>query len=120
MRRAQAYSSALEAIDRLLNRGGDADDVLRAVVKRLHDLYPWVGIRFVQGDEDRLGPAAGISTGGAVSYPITFQGKRVAALEIEGAAGDEPERAFLARVATIVSAYCRVGRDTAGVPSSEA
>jgi hypothetical protein len=119
MDRGQAYSGALEAIDRLLNRGGDADDVLRAVVERLHELYPWVGIRFVEGDEVALGPAAGVSTGEGVSYPISFQDTHVGDLEVEGAAGDEQERAFLERVATIVSAYCLVAWDTGGVPWDE-
>jgi L-methionine (R)-S-oxide reductase len=54
-----SYSGALEAIDRILNRGGDADDVLRAVVDVLHDRfdhYSWVGIYLVEGEELALGP----------------------------------------------------------------
>ena len=54
-----AYAGALEAIDRILNRGGDADDVLRAVVSVLHerfDHYSWIGIYLVEGDELVLGP----------------------------------------------------------------
>jgi hypothetical protein len=31
------HTGALEAVDCILNRGGDADDVLRAVVDVLHD-----------------------------------------------------------------------------------
>ena len=57
-----SYSGALEAIDRILNRGGDADDVLRAVVDVLHDRfehYSWVGIYFVERDELVLGPWKG-------------------------------------------------------------
>jgi putative methionine-R-sulfoxide reductase with GAF domain len=57
-----SYSGALEAIDRILNRGGDADDVLRQVVSILHDRfdhYSWVGIYFVEGDNLVIGPWQG-------------------------------------------------------------
>ena len=57
-----SYPGALEAIDRILNRGGDADDVLRQVVSVLHerfDHYSWVGIYLVEGDELVLGPWQG-------------------------------------------------------------
>ena len=38
-------SGALEAIDRILDRGGDADDILRHVVAVLHETagYRWAG-----------------------------------------------------------------------------
>ena len=57
-----ALRGALEAVDRVLNRGGDADDVLRAVVSILQgriDHYSWVGIYFLEGDELVLGPWQG-------------------------------------------------------------
>ena len=57
-----ALRGALEAIDRVLNRGGDADDVLRAVVAILQgriDHYSWVGIYFLEGGELVLGPWQG-------------------------------------------------------------
>jgi L-methionine (R)-S-oxide reductase len=57
-----AYSGALEAIDRILNRGGGADDVLRQVVDLLHDRfdhYSWVGIYLVDGNDLVLGPWRG-------------------------------------------------------------
>jgi len=56
------HSGALEAIDRILNRGGDADEVLRQVVSILHDRfddYSWVGIYLVEGDDLVLGPWQG-------------------------------------------------------------
>ena len=48
-----AYDGALESIDRILDRGGDADEVLREVVAVLHGLddYSWVGISFVEEGE---------------------------------------------------------------------
>jgi L-methionine (R)-S-oxide reductase len=56
------YRSALEAIDRILNREGEPDEVLRRAVDVLHDRfehYTWVGIYLVEGDELVLGPWKG-------------------------------------------------------------
>jgi GAF domain-containing protein len=67
------YDGALEAIDRILNRGGDADDVLRAVVDVLHDRfdhYSWVGIYLVEGDELVLGPWKGPEATEHVRIPV--------------------------------------------------
>jgi GAF domain-containing protein len=68
-----SYSGALEAIDRILNRGGDADDVLRQVVSELHDRfehYSWVGIYLVEGDELVLGPWQGPQPTEHVRIPV--------------------------------------------------
>ncbi len=68
-----SYSGALEAIDRILNRGGDADDVLRAVVDVLHDRfdrYSWVGIYFVEDGDLVLGPWKGPQATEHVRIPI--------------------------------------------------
>ena len=57
-----SHSGALEAIDRIVNRGGEADEVLRSVVDVLHDQfdhYSWVGIYLVEGDDLVLGPWKG-------------------------------------------------------------
>jgi hypothetical protein len=106
---------ALEAIDRILNRGGDADDVLRDVVRVLADepSIAWAGIAFAEDDELVLGPEAG-NPGELprVRLPVVYQGARVAELWADG----EAERAFLERVALLISAYCLVGWDTRGVP----
>ncbi len=107
------HSGALEAVERILNRGGDADDVLRAVVAVLHErLRRFVRIGFVEGDELVPGPAAG-EEAATTSFPIAWQGRRVAELEASGAL-DEQDRALLERVATIVSPYALVGWDTGG------
>jgi putative methionine-R-sulfoxide reductase with GAF domain len=103
---------ALEGVDRVLNRGGDADDVLRDVLQALAPLFPYAGIRFVEGGELVLGPAVGAPAGTPSGYPVSFNGGKVAELEVEGAAdGDD---AFLERVALLVSPYCLVGWDTGG------
>lgn len=56
------HSEALEAISRILDHGGDADEVLRQVVGVLQerfDDYSWVGIYLVEGDDLVLGPWQG-------------------------------------------------------------
>jgi L-methionine (R)-S-oxide reductase len=67
------YSGALEAIDRILNRAGDADDVLREVVSVLHerfDRYSWVGIYLIEGDALVLGPWQGPEATEHVRIPV--------------------------------------------------
>jgi GAF domain-containing protein len=68
-----SHSGALESIDRILNRGGDADEVLRQVVSVLHDRfdhYSWVGIYLVEGGELVLGPWQGPQATEHVRIPI--------------------------------------------------
>jgi len=106
-------TGAVEAIERVLNRGGDADEVLREVVAILHRrLDRFVRISFVEGETLAPGPSAGEETG-VTSFPIAWQGRRIAELEAGGTA-TEAERALLERVATIVSSYALVGWDTGG------
>jgi hypothetical protein len=107
-----ARRGALEAIERILNRGGDADDVLRQVVAALGRLYPFVRISFVEGSALVPGPSHGADGGNTAAWPISFGGTQVAQLEVGGSgAADGP---FLERVAVLVSAYCLVGWDTGG------
>lgn len=107
---------ALEAIDRILNRGGDADAVLRAVVDVLARLYAYVGISFVEGDRLLLGPSRGTPASCAQTFPVSFQGAKVAELHVHPTSAAPEETAFLERVATLISAHCLVGWDTGGVP----
>jgi hypothetical protein len=107
--------AALEAIDRILNRGGDADDVLRDVVAALHERagYPWAGIYFLEQDELTLGPQAGTpDEAHRTRTPVTWQGERIAELAVDDA--PEEDRKFLERVALLVSGHCLVGWDTGG------
>jgi L-methionine (R)-S-oxide reductase len=163
---ADTFRGALEAVERILNRGGDADDVLRQVVEVLHDRcqhYSWVGIYLVEGDELVLGPWKGPeatehvripigqgicgaaaasgrteivddvnadprylacfpSTRSEIVVPIAYEGRVVGEIDIDS---DEPagftddDRAFLERVATLISPHCLVGWDTGGVPWRE-
>jgi L-methionine (R)-S-oxide reductase len=156
------YRSALEAVDRIVNRETEADDVLRKTVELLQDRfehYSWVGIYLVEGDDLVLGPwkgpqatghvripvgsgicgaaaASGVteivddvnaderylacfaSTRSEIVVPIAYEGRVVGEIDIDS---DEPaafgaeDRAFLERVALLVSPHCLVGWDTGGV-----
>jgi hypothetical protein len=108
-------SGALEAIDRILDCGGDADDVLRQVVATLHERagYSWAGIFFVEGESLALGPQAGAPNVDArTRIPVNWQGDRIAELAVDDA--PEGHRMFLERVAVLVSGHCLVGWDTGG------
>ena len=160
---ADAHRGALDAVERIVNRGGDADDVLRGVVEVLHDRvahYSWVGIYLVEGEELVLGPWQGPeatehvripvgrgicgaaaatgrtevvddvdadprylacfpSTRSEIVVPIAFQGRVVGEIDIdsdEPAAFGEEDKAFLERVAVLISAHAMVGWDTGGQP----
>ena len=111
-----AYGGALEAIDRILNRGGDADEVLRQVVAVLHgiDEYSWVGISFVEEGELVLGPVQGERTTEPTTIPIAYENNVVAELGVVAEELGTDERIFLERVALLISPYCLVGWDTGG------
>ena len=124
--RTQALRAATEAADRILNVGGDADDVLREVVAAVQSRVPgyvWVGISFVDGGTLLLGPWAGEQRAAdalpPVRVPIRFQGTKVAELGVAGPAPDDDEQVALERLATLVSAHCLVGWDTGGSPWAE-
>ena len=156
------YNGALEAVDRILNREREPDEVLRQTVEILHDRfahYSWVGIYFVEGDHLVLGPwkgpeatehvripvgqgvcgaaaASGVteivddvnaddrylacfaSTRSEIVVPIAYEGRVVGEIDIDSdqpAAFSSEDRAFLERVALLISAHTLVGWDTSGV-----
>jgi L-methionine (R)-S-oxide reductase len=69
----KAHDEAIEAIRRILDHGGDADDVLRQVVGVLEERfehYSWLGIYLVEGDELVLGPWQGPEATEHVRIPV--------------------------------------------------
>jgi hypothetical protein len=115
---ADVHRGALDAVERILNRGGDADDVLRAVVATVQERVPHftrVAIAFMEDGAFVLGPQAGDGEGEQVRALVTFEGAPVAELVVDRAHAADDEQ-FLRRVATLVSPYCLVGWDTQGVP----
>jgi hypothetical protein len=94
---------ALEALERILNRGGEPDDVLEEVVAVLYRLYDRVAIRIVRDGEHAEAFAAGNPSGTASTWLVYLEGEKVG--EIEVAPASEDDDAFMRRVATIVSPY---------------
>ena len=108
-------AGGLEAIGRILDAGGDADDILRAVVRALVEDggCAWAAILFAEGDDLVPGPEAGEPDPGLrLQLPVAYEGARVAELVVDGC----DDSAFLERVAQLISPYCLVGWDTSGVP----
>jgi L-methionine (R)-S-oxide reductase len=73
LRGVSEFGRALEELDGILERGGDADDILREVVSFLHDRfehYSWVGIYLVEGDDLVLGPWRGPEATEHVRIPV--------------------------------------------------
>jgi putative methionine-R-sulfoxide reductase with GAF domain len=67
------HAGALEAVDRIVNRESDADEVVRQAVDVLHDRfdhYSWVGIYFVEEGDLVLGPWKGPQATDHVRIPI--------------------------------------------------
>jgi hypothetical protein len=85
-------SGALEAVERILNRGGKPEDVLRAVVETLR-----------QRTNANVGVTHEPPPDVAQAHDIVWEGARVATLWADTQT-DEP---LFARVAVIVSPYCR-------------
>jgi hypothetical protein len=98
-------------VEEIVERGGEADDVLREVVRALHDEgAEWVGIAFVEGDRLELGPLSGGEQPAELDrHPVEWQGARVAELQAAGIRADR-----LAQVAALIAPYCLVGWDTRG------
>jgi hypothetical protein len=105
----------VEAVDGILAGGGDADEVLRAVVAALVQRggCDWAGILFVENGELVLGPEAGGQRREARrSEPVLWEGERIAELVADGC----DDAAVLRAIATRISEHCLVGWDTGGVP----
>ena len=102
-----------EAIDRILDSGDDADDVLRAVVAELaqEPSIEWAGVLFLEEGSLVLGPEAGVAAPARrASVPVSYRGAVVGELAIDG----DAEPAFLERVALLISTHVLLGWDTGG------
>jgi L-methionine (R)-S-oxide reductase len=67
------YRSALEAVDRIVNREAEADDVLSKAVGVLAERfehYSWIGVYLVEGNDLVLGPWQGPQASEHTRIPI--------------------------------------------------
>lgn len=105
--------ATLERIAGVVGGGGDADDVLRAVVVELagDTRVAWAGIFFLEGDELVLGPEAGSEdVGRRCTEAIVYRNATIGELAVDGVA-DAP---FLQRVAAAIAEHVLLGWDTGG------
>jgi len=102
------------SVDEIVAAGGDADDVLRAVVAQLvEDGCAWAGVWFAESGRLELGPEAGApDESRRLSVPIVFRDERVGELGVDGAA----EPALVERVAALIAPWVLLGWDTGGEP----
>jgi hypothetical protein len=106
-------SGVLTTLDDVIARGGDADDVLRAVVDLLvaEPEVRWAGIHFAEEGDLALGPAAGAENEAqAVRAAIMYRDEPVGELEVHGDV--DPE--LLVSIAERISPYVLLGWDTGG------
>jgi hypothetical protein len=76
--------------------------------------FAWAGILFREDGRLVLGPQAGEPEESArTTVPVAFRDEPVAELAVDGDL-DEAGRAFVERVALLISPYCLVGWDTGG------
>ncbi|MEI7759936.1 MAG: hypothetical protein WCJ67_04110 [Thermoleophilia bacterium] len=104
---------ALAAIDRALDDGEEADDVLRSVVAALAaaPTVTWAGILFLDDGTLTLGPESGeAGVASRVSVPVTYRGTVVGELAVDG----DVEAAFLHHVAERIATHVLLGWDTGG------
>jgi hypothetical protein len=104
--------AALAAVDEIVGRGGDADDVLRSVLAALNEGgVAHASIRFVENGELVDGPSVGVADESAPVVPVVYEGRRIGELTLAG--GD---RTLAEAVAQRIAPYVLVGWDTAGAP----
>jgi hypothetical protein len=107
-------TGAVEAVERIINREGEADEILRQTVAVLAERYgAFAGVRFVEEDELVLGPAAGTPASDETSIPVRFR-DRVVAEFVTSAELHGEDIAAWHRIALLVSPFCLVGWDTGG------
>jgi len=102
---SDAYAAAAAVVE----RGGDADDILRGVLAALHEHgVAYAAIRFVDDGKLVPGPSAGAGEP-SLTVPVEFEGQTVGELALF-----DEDPGLAARVAELVGPYVLVGWDTGG------
>jgi hypothetical protein len=106
-------SGPVGLVEGIVEHGGDADDILRAVVSALaaEPDVAWAGIAFVDRGALELGPASGrADVSRRQRVPIDFQGSLVGELWLDGGVPS----AELERIAELLAPLVLIGWDTGG------
>jgi acyl-CoA thioester hydrolase len=107
-------SGTVEAVERIVNREGEADEILRQTVAAIaRRLGTFCGVRFVEDGTMASGPSAGGEATAGTVVPVSYDGVKVAEIVVGAALGAD-DRAALDRIALLVSPYCLVGWDIGG------
>ena len=103
-------SDLFDAVERIADRGGDATDVLQAIVATIVELggAMFAAVLFYDEGELIVGPHAGVAEPGERrEAPIVLDGAAVAQLVVDGL-DDQP---LIERVAVLISPYCTSPED---------
>ena len=106
-------TEVLEAVARILEQGGEADDVLRAVVAALADEHgvAWAAVAFLEEGRLVVGPQAGVpDESSRRRAQVTYEGAAVGELWVDG----EVDQELLERVSALIASHVLVGWDTGG------
>jgi hypothetical protein len=107
-------AGVVEAVEEIVGRGGEADDVLREVLAALHERgIEYAALRFLERGTLVDGPAVGEEAHAATTVPVLYDGAPIGELRIA-----TEDAALAERLATLVAPYVLVGWDTAGEPWS--
>src|SRR5262245_59447693 len=105
--------SVVDAVSDIVERGVEADDILRDVVEALvaRDEIHWAGIAFSEDDALHLGPTLGEPDDSLRErVPVEYDGGVVGELWADGTA----QRNELERIAALIAPYVLIGWDTGG------
>jgi hypothetical protein len=103
-------AALLAEVEGIVERGGDADDVLRDVLAALHAAgIGYAAIRFVEQGVLVEGPSVGTAQQSAV-VPVDYGNDKVGELELA------TDVTFAERVAARIAPFVLVGWDTGGEP----
>jgi hypothetical protein len=97
-------SDVLEAVDRIIERGGDSEDVLQATLTAIVDRgATWAAVLLNDEGELIVGPHAGVAEPGERrTATIVREGAHLGELAVDGL-DDQP---LIERVASLIAPYC--------------
>jgi acyl-CoA thioester hydrolase len=107
-------TGAVDAIERIIDRESEADEILRQAVATIAKRYEtFCGIRFVEDGGMIDGPSAGDYAEPQSVVPITYDDSSIAEIALGAPLHDDDRDAF-DRIAKLLSPFCLVGWDTGG------